>query len=132
MLAHLDLEANSVLLKNGRLIWPLPGTNQPQRTFNLTDAGGELIFKKGDAWELKYLEADILGTHVRFRGDITNASLIRDWKLPSAPARPDARPEDLWQLNESSTRKKCDIRCKQSVGTINELFVDVYSQNLGV
>ena len=95
-LRHLDLEANSVLLKNGRLLWPLPGTNQPQRTFNLTDAGGELIFKKGDAWELRYLEADILGTHVRFRGDITNASLIRDWKLPSAPARPDARPEDLW------------------------------------
>src|ERR1041385_532475 len=28
---HFDLEANSVNLRGGRLIWPLPGTNQPSR-----------------------------------------------------------------------------------------------------
>src|SRR5688572_13812355 len=82
-LQHLDLEADSVLIRGGRLMWPLPGTNQPRRTFILDDIGGELFFDRDDRWELRYLEARTLGTHIRFRGDITNASLIQEWKLPA-------------------------------------------------
>lgn len=97
-LQHLDLEADSVLLHGGRLVWPLPGTNQPQRTFILDDVGGELFFKPGDFWELRYLEARTLGTQVRFRGDITNASYIREWKLPERPPEvPTAAPGNFWQ-----------------------------------
>jgi hypothetical protein len=97
-LQHLDLEADSVLLRGGRLVWPLPGTNVSQRTFVLEDVAGELLFKQGDLWELRYLEANTLGTHLRFRGDITNASFIREWKLPSRPPR-DRRvsPAEFWQ-----------------------------------
>src|SRR6266516_7245827 len=36
-----DLEADGALLKGGRMIWPLPGTHQPQRTLVLDDIGGE-------------------------------------------------------------------------------------------
>jgi hypothetical protein len=95
-LRRLALEADSVMLRGGRLFWPLPDTNQPRRTLALHDAGGELLFKTGDHWELKFLEAHLLGAHVRVRGDLTNASLLREWKLPARPPRPGAAPEALW------------------------------------
>ncbi len=95
-LRHRRLEADSVLLKGGRLRWPLPGTNQPQRTLALDDLGGELIFKPGDLWELKFLETRVLGMQTRLRGDLTNASLIREWKLPARRERPDIPPGGFW------------------------------------
>ena len=91
-LRHLRLEADSVMLKGGRLRWELPGTNQPRRTLALDDIGGELIFRPGDLWELRYLETKFLGVQTRLRGDITNASLIREWKLPAPPVRPEEPP----------------------------------------
>lgn len=84
-LRHFDLHADSVQLHDGRLIWPLPGTNEPKRSLALNGLRGELLFKPDDHWELRSLEATLLGTQVRIRGDLTNASLIRDWKLPERP-----------------------------------------------
>ena len=86
-----DLEANAAVLTGGRLVWPLPGTNQPRRTLVLEEIAGELLFRRGDLWELKFLEARLLGAHVRFRGDATNALLVRDWKLPTRPGPGPAR-----------------------------------------
>ena len=93
---HFDLEANSAVLRNGRLVWELPGTNQPRRTLLLSRVGGELLFHPGDQWELKYFETELLGTHVRFRGEITNASYIREWRLPSRPPRPGVTAGQAW------------------------------------
>ena len=95
-LRNLDLEADGVMLKGGRLLWPIPGTNQPQRTLVLEDIGGELLFKPNDIWELKFIEANLLNTHVRFRGDITNASLIREWKLTPRPPGAPPVSRNLW------------------------------------
>lgn len=85
------LQSEGVALEDGRLIWPLPGTNQPQRTFVLNQLSGELLFKPNDEWELKHLTAQCLGAFVRFRGDITNASLLQSWRIRPA-ARPGAPP----------------------------------------
>ena len=103
----LDLEANGVLLNGGRLMWPIPGTNQPQRTFVLEQVAGELVFGRNDTWELKFIEADLLNTHIRIRGDITNVSLIRSWKLPVAPAAPSAArtPSDFLHSLLSNAEK---------------------------
>jgi hypothetical protein len=89
---HLDLEANAAVLRNGRLVWPLPGTNQPRRTFLLSNVSGELLFRPHDIWELNYLQAEVLGARVQFRGEITNASLIREWKLPQRPRQTPLAP----------------------------------------
>ena len=107
-LRHLDLEARSVRLNGGRLVWPLPGTNQPQRTLDLGAIGGELVFHKNDVWELKFIESDILGTHIRVRGDITNAARIRQWQLPQRPPeRTDAAPvaTDFWRTFLANAEK---------------------------
>lgn len=97
-LRHFDLEADSVLLKGGRLFWPFVATNRPRRTLTLNDLGGELAFQRNDQWELKYIEADLLNTHVRIRGDITNATLIREWRLPGAPSTVPSTPADRWNM----------------------------------
>ena len=58
-LRHLDLEASGVTLKGGHLRWPLPGTNQPQRTLSLDEIGGELVFRQGDDWQLRFEELQL-------------------------------------------------------------------------
>jgi hypothetical protein len=93
---HFDLEANSVWLRGGRLLWPVSGTNHPPRTLVLNQLGGELFFLPNDLWELRYLEADVLGTHVRFRGELTNASFIREWKLPKRQPGAPSGPGSFW------------------------------------
>lgn len=115
---HLDLEASGVMLSSGRLMLPVPGTNQPQRTLALESLGGELVFRPDDHWELKFIEADVLGTHVRIRGDITNAALLRNWKLPEPrPKEPSVRPaSDFWHaLLEAAEQVKFDGRPELSV-----------------
>ncbi len=104
-LQHLDLEPDSVMLRGGRLFWPLVATNRPKRTLVLEELGGELAFKRNDTWELKYIEANILNTHVRFRGDITNASLIREWRLPAPSPDATATPSDRWHTLLSEAEK---------------------------
>jgi hypothetical protein len=95
-LRHLRLEADSVMLNGGRLRWELPGTNQAQRTLALDDIGGELLFRPGDLWELRFLETRLLGMQTRLRGDLTNASLIREWRMPALPTRPGEPPGGIW------------------------------------
>jgi hypothetical protein len=104
-LRHLRLEADSVMLKGGQLRWELPGTNQARRTLALDDIGGELIFRPDDRWELLFLEARLLGMQARLRGDLTNASLIREWKLPIRRPPPDVPPGDVWQRLLTEARK---------------------------
>ena len=95
-LRNRNLAADGVMLKGGRFLWPIPGTNQPPRTLVLEEIAGELLFKPDDIWELKFIEANVLNTHVRFRGDITNASLIRDWKLTGRPSEAPSDPARQW------------------------------------
>ncbi|HKX63160.1 MAG TPA: hypothetical protein VJS65_14970, partial [Verrucomicrobiae bacterium] len=94
-LFKLHLEPEGVAFRDGRLFWPVSGTNQPQRTFVLNQVSGELLFKPGDAWELKFLESTCLDARVRFRGEITNASVIRAWKKPKATAAP-GQVDNFW------------------------------------
>ncbi len=96
-LLRLRPEWDAVILEDGRLVWPLPGTNRPARTLVLNHLGGELVFNAGDRWELRRLEATCLGALVRVRGDVTNASLIREWRLPKPPAQPERPPGEAAQ-----------------------------------
>ena len=107
-LRHFDLRADSVLVQGGRLIWPLPATNGPPQTLDLTQLRGELFFGPDNTWELRSLEARAFGAHLRIRGDATNASLIREWKMPKRTPKvrePGGRP--LWsQMIEHSGKIK--------------------------
>jgi hypothetical protein len=97
-LRSFNLQSDSVFVSGARLVWPLPGTNQPKQTFVLNNVRGELLFKPGDQWELRSLSAQGLGAQVHIRGDITNASYLRDWKLPQRkePREPKGPRHDFW------------------------------------
>jgi hypothetical protein len=87
-LTSFRLEPRFSVLRQGLLVWPLGGTNKPQRTFVLKNISGKLIFKPHDVWELNYLEGDLLGAHVRFQGELTNATQIGRWAMsPSLKAK---------------------------------------------
>ena len=97
-LRSFDLQADSVRLDGARLMWPLPGTNLPRQTFVLNQVRGELLFSDNDHWELRSLQAECLGAIVRIRGDVSHASLLRDWKLPQRkPRAPGEREGDFWR-----------------------------------
>jgi hypothetical protein len=94
-LRSFDLQADAVRLDGARLIWPLPGTNVPRQTFVLNKVQGELLFHTNDHWELRSLQAELLGARIRIRGDVSHASLLRDWKLPARkPRAPGEREEE--------------------------------------
>src|SRR5215468_9815335 len=82
---HFDLEANSASLSNGRLVWPMTGTNSPRRTLLLDRIGGQLLFRRDDFGERRFLETRVRGLHVYVRGEVTNAHFVRQWKLPARP-----------------------------------------------
>jgi len=68
-------------LSGGRVLWPMAETNSPTRTLVMENVRGELHFNPGDSWELRSLEAVVLGAKFRVRADLTNASFVRDWKF---------------------------------------------------
>ncbi len=115
---HLDLHADSLTLKGGRLLWPLSATNQPGQAIIVNDLGGELQFQDNDVWELRHLRADVLGVNFLLTGTLTNASLVRDWKFPRRAAAPPGITEALWHRIMSTAGQL-------HFGGTRELFVDV-------
>src|SRR5437762_10562548 len=60
-LRNLELRMNSLRLRGGRVIWPLPTTNGLNRTFVLNDLHGQLFFEEDGRWDLHSLFADFHG-----------------------------------------------------------------------
>jgi hypothetical protein len=89
-------EPQSVNLRGGRIVWQLVETNQPTATIRLDHVGGELLLKPNDLWELRSLNAEVLGTSIQIAGTLTNASLVRDWKFPKSSKSAEAT-QALWR-----------------------------------
>jgi hypothetical protein len=98
-LLHRNLVMNSVWLNGGRVVWPIPHTNQPLPALQINDLNGLLRFQTHDVWQLDNLSGRVMGLQAQFTGTLSNASYLRDWKLP--------RPKDprQQQLTEATLRK---------------------------
>ncbi|MDB6031889.1 MAG: hypothetical protein JWM16_2227 [Verrucomicrobiales bacterium] len=81
-LLHKNLVINSVKLDGGRVVWPIPHTNQPLPALQINDIKGNLRFHTNDVWQLDNLSGRMMGFEVQFTGTLSNGSFIRDWKLP--------------------------------------------------
>ena len=103
-LRNFEIEVDSVLLRGGRLVWQFAATNEPTATFQLDRIGGELIFAANDLWRLQSLSAEMLGTELQISGTLTNASRIRDWKLPKGSRSAEAT-QALWRRIVSTAGK---------------------------
>src|ERR1043165_1985248 len=75
-LRKFEIEFDSVALQGGRLLWSWESTNKPVTALQLNAVAAELLFKAGDQWELRSLQASLLGTQLQLSGVISNASRI--------------------------------------------------------
>jgi len=96
-LRNFVLQVDSILLRGGRIVWPLTETNEQTATFQLEKIGGELLIKPNDLWQLRSLTAEVLGMRMEISGSLTNASLVRDWRLPKATRESAEATQALWR-----------------------------------
>jgi hypothetical protein len=80
-LLHARLQVDSLILRQGRMVWPLPGTNAPSRRLTIENIQTDLHFPDGDQWLLDNFSAEFAGARIRLTGTITNASAVRDWQM---------------------------------------------------
>lgn len=102
-LAHGQIQVNSLLLRQGRLVWPVNESNQPPRNLTVDSIQTELSFLPGDLWQLDRFTAQFAGANIQLAGTVTNASAVRRWKMfqpePAAAPGPGLQ-QNLHQLAE--------------------------------
>lgn len=78
-LARRQLQVDALALRQGRLVWPVPETNQAPRQLALENIQTDLRFLPDDQWSLDNFKAAFAGARISMSGTITHASAVRDW-----------------------------------------------------
>jgi AsmA-like C-terminal region len=86
-LMKLRFQASGLVLRQGRLTWPVRETNGPPRELAVEGIQTDLHLLPGDLWQLDNFQAQFAGAQIRLAGVLTNASAVREWKL-MRPKRP--------------------------------------------
>jgi hypothetical protein len=85
-LASLRLQIDGLVLRQGKLVWPLAETN---RELSIDKIQTDLRFLPDDQWALDNFRAVFAGINFQLSGVITHASVVREWPLlqpkPGAP-----------------------------------------------
>jgi hypothetical protein len=115
----LHLQVDSLLLRQGHLIWPIADTNAPGRELTLDKLQTELRLLPGDVWSLDQFHALFAGAEFELAGTITNASRIREWK--AFQAKPHLSPGAL----QRQLRRLADAVAQTSFPTPPRLTVDM-------
>lgn len=110
-LLRLQLAISGVVLRDGRLTFPVADTNQPQRTLTVDKLRFHLRFLEDDTWSLDDFHAVFAGADFSLTGIINHASALRDWRFargpetepkpPTAPTRTGILPQRLRQLADA-------------------------------
>ena len=69
------------MLRDGRLVLPLPSADEPPERFVMAHIMTELHLLPGDRWELDHFQAAYLGAKINVSGTLTNASAVQDWQF---------------------------------------------------
>ena len=93
-LARLQFQIDSLMLRHGRLVWPLTETNQAPRQLAVENIQTDLRFLPEDEWALDQFTADFAGAKVRLSGTLDHASAVREWKFLKAER---AAPVRAWR-----------------------------------
>jgi hypothetical protein len=76
-LLHGQLQVRGLVLRQGRLIWPLSPTN----FVSLDNIQTDLRFGDNDTWSLDNFKADFARSRLALAGDIVHARELRDWDI---------------------------------------------------
>src|SRR5215470_13509073 len=86
-LASFRLQIDGLVLRQGKLVWPLAETN---RQLSIDKIQTDLRFLPDDQWVLDNFRAAFAGINFQLSGVITHASVVREWPLlqpqPGAPS----------------------------------------------
>src|SRR5215472_17549742 len=80
-LRHLQLQVDSLMLRQGRISWLLSETNATPLELSVTNFQTDLRFLPGDQWALDNFRAQFVGANIQLSGAVTNASAMREWKI---------------------------------------------------
>lgn len=98
-------EVDSLVLRQGRMVWPLAAANEPPYRLAVDDLQTELRFLPGDQWELAELQGRCLGVKLNLAGTITNAAHLRQWQWRRATNQPPSVwPRQLQQVARTLER----------------------------
>src|SRR5258706_1597541 len=99
-LSKLQLQVDSLTMRQGRLVWPIAETNRAPRQITLDNIQTELQLLPNDRWVLNDFTAAFASGRIQFSGNITNASEVRNWKFLKSrrPKEPGALQNRLQRL----------------------------------
>ena len=76
-LLHRRLQINSLVLREGKLVWPLTPTN----ALVLNRIQTDLRFQTNDTWSLDHFQAAFAGAKLSLAAEIAHAPEIRHWEM---------------------------------------------------
>jgi len=76
-LLHRRLQINSLVLREGKLVWPLTPTN----ALVLNRIQTDLRFQTNDTWSLDHFQAGFAGVKLSLTAEIAHAPEIRHWEM---------------------------------------------------
>ena len=85
-----QIQVDGLLLRQGRLVWPLSPTN----CLRLDNIQTVLRFQTNDTWSLDHFQADFAGAKLRLSGKIAHAPDLRNWEMFRGSGAPSAA---AWQ-----------------------------------
>jgi len=86
-LARLQFQLDSLVLRRGRLVWPIAEANQPPRQLAVDHIQADLRFLPGDQWALDHFTADFAGAAIHLSGTVANANSPTLWSASTSPVR---------------------------------------------
>jgi len=132
-LTHFQVQLDSLVLHNGRFLWPLTETNESPRDLSMANIETRLRFLPNDQWELEQFRAIFAGARIQLSGVITNASYIPQLRFVQEQ-QPSTNSAGRWR---SQLRRFADTLERIHFGVPPDLNVQVRGdardlQTLGV
>jgi len=76
-----ELLLDGVVLRHGKFILPVSGSNEPPCSLILDHIQTELRFQTNDVWTLDNFQASFAGADFSLSGQVTNATSVSDWGM---------------------------------------------------
>jgi hypothetical protein len=92
-LLHCRLQLAGVVLRQGKLVWPLA----PANALTLDHIQTDLRFQTNDTWSLDHFQADFAGAKFSLSGDIAHAPEISNWEIFRAKKTGNRARQINWQ-----------------------------------
>ena len=121
-LMRLQVQVDGVVLRQGRLTWPLSQPKEGTSELAIDQIQTDLRFLPGDQWALDNFRAVFAGANIRLSGTVTNASKVSEWKPLQGERIVNPSAADIWQKR---FRTLADVLDQVRFSSPPDLWLDV-------